>query len=170
MNIRSEELHDKGAINAVLENSFSTHVEANLVDLLRKSGRLTVSLVAEVEGAIVGYVGFSPVTVHGLSNGVGLAPLAVLPEFRKRGIADSLIRRGVEICKQQNCGFVVVLGEPDYYKRFGFVSASNWGLRDEYGGGDAFQAMELRTGTIPEDGGIVKYSPEFATFDDGGTT
>jgi putative acetyltransferase len=164
MNIRHEEPADHRAIYGVHEASFPTAGEAQLVDALRAAGRLFVSLVAEDQGEIVGHVAFSPVSVLGATDGVGLAPVAVLPAFRRRGIADQLIRQGIADCKQQGCGFVVVLGEPDYYRRFGFKSARFWGLRDEYGGGDAFQAMELRPGAIPTNGGDVQYAPEFAAL------
>jgi putative acetyltransferase len=162
MDIRSEEAADHGAIRAVHTVSFPTMAEARLVDTLRAAGRLFVSLVAEEQGKIVGHVAFSPVSVLDGTHGVGLARVAVLPAFRRRAIAEQLIRRGVATCRRLNHGFVVVLGDPRYYRRFGFVPASEWGLRDEYGGGDAFQALELRPGAIPSAGGVVHYAPEFA--------
>jgi putative acetyltransferase len=119
-------------------------------------------LVAEERREVVGHIAFSPVIVLGATDGVGLAPVAVLPAFRRRGIAHQLIERGLVVCGQLGKGFVVVLGDPSYYRRVGFVPASRWGLRDEYGGGDAFQAMELRTDAIPASGGVVHYAPEFA--------
>ena len=61
---------------------------------------------------------------------------------------------------------MVVLGDPAYYRRFGFLPASRWGLRDEYGGKDAFQALELRPGAIPPGGGVVRYAPEFNALGD----
>ena len=94
--------------------------------------------------------------------GLGLAPVAVLPEYRRQGIAANLIRVGLEQCKERGVGLVIVLGDPAYYGRFGFKPASTWGLENEYGGGDAFQAMELRAGAIPRDGGLVRYGPQFA--------
>lgn len=166
MNIRPEEPTDSCAIHAVHEASFTTAVEAQLVDALRAAGRLCVSLVAVEGREIVGHVAFSPVSVCGLTGGVGLAPVAVQPAFRRRGIADQLIRHGLADCRRLGHGFVVVLGDPAYYGRFGFTPARDWGLRDEYGGGDAFQAMEFQVGAIPDDGGDVKYAPEFAAFDD----
>jgi putative acetyltransferase len=65
------------------------------------------------------------------------------------------------MCEEAGCGFVVVLGDPAYYRRFGFRPARSFGLSDEYGGGDAFQALELREGAIPPGGGVVRYAPEF---------
>ena len=76
-----------------------------------------------------------------------------------------MIRPGLEACERLDFGFVVVLGEPTYYSRFGFLPAGGWGLSDEYGGEDAFQALELRPNSIPDGGGLVRYAPEFALVD-----
>lgn len=162
VNIRPEEIADHAAIRAVHRTSFPSAIEAALVDALRAAGRLSVSLVAVDQGRIVGHVAFSPVSAPGASDGVGLAPVAVLPAFRRRGIADQLIREGLAACRRRHHGFVVVLGEPSYYARFGFVPASRSGLHDEYGGGDAFGVLELRPDGIPAGGGLVRYAPEFA--------
>ena len=132
------------------------------MNALRTAGRLPCSLVA-VDGArIVGHVAFSPVTIGETRGGVGLAPVGVLEPWRRRGIAGQLIREGLHVCAAAGRGFVVVLGEPAYYARFGFEAARRWHLEDEYGGGDAFQALELRPGAIPWAGGLVRYAPEFA--------
>ncbi len=169
MNVRPEPHADHGAIHAVHTASFATLGEARLVDALRAAGRLCVSLVAEEQHEVVGQVAFSPVSVLGATDGVGLAPVAVLPAFRRRGIAEQLIREGLAACKRLGQGFVVVLGDPSYYRRFGFMPAGGWGLRDEYGGGDAFQVLEVRRGAIPAGGGIVHYAPEFAAVEGEGT-
>ena len=133
------------------------------MDVLRDAGRLSVSLVAEVDGVVVGHVAFSPVSA-GAAIGSGLAPVAVLPGSRRRGIAAQLIREGLAACERAGSGFAVVLGEPGYYARFGFRPASGWGLSDEYGGGAAFQAIELRAGAVPVGAGLVRYAPEFASL------
>jgi putative acetyltransferase len=151
--------------------SFPTTVEANLVDALRGAGNLTVSLVCCDRSSVIGHVAFSPVIIDETAVGLGLGPVAVLPQHRQRGIAEVLIRAGLEKSKTLGYTFVVVLGDPAYYRRFGFEAASNWGLVDEYGGGSAFQALELRDGGVPSGGGTVRYSPEFAiTAEEGGTT
>jgi putative acetyltransferase len=160
--VRCEAPADRAGIHAVHAVSFPTAFEADLVDALRRAGRLTISLVAVEDDGIVGHVAFSPVSVPGTTDGVGLAPVAVLPAFRRRGIAAQLIRDGLAECVRRGQGFVVVLGDPHYYRRFGFLPARGRGLRDEYGGGDAFQALELRPGAIPADGGLVRYAPELA--------
>ncbi len=165
MNVRSEEPADHGAIHAVHAESFPTVGEARLVDTLRAAGLLCVSLVAVEQGEVVGHVAFSPVSVLGANDGVGLAPVAVLPAYRQRGIGEQLIREGLAVCERSSYGFVVVLGDPSYYRRFGFMPSGGWGLRDEYGGGEAFQALELRPGSIPPGGGVVRYAPEFAVVE-----
>ena len=80
------------------------------------------------------------------------------------GVGSALVRAALAACGSLQVGFVVVLGEPKFYSRFGFVPASNWKLTDEYGGGGAFQAVELAPGEIPADGGVVRYAPEFSVF------
>lgn len=166
MIIRDEKPRDAESIRRVHTISFPTPAEAKLVDALRASGRLRLSLVAEESDTVVGHVAWSPVTLSGAADGVGLGPVAVLPDFRRRGIAEGLIRIGLAHCGQMGFGFVVVLGDPDYYRRFDFMPAIQWGLSDEYGGGSAFQAMLLRPGVIPAGGGIVRYAPEFDAVDE----
>jgi putative acetyltransferase len=159
--IRSEQPGDQAAIRAVHEAAFPTPAEGNLVDALRAAGRLTLSLVGLVDHQLVGHVAFSPLTVPA---GLGLAPIAVLPARQRRGLGGQLIRESLKICREKGTGFVVVLGSPDYYGRFGFRPASRWGLQDEYGGGDAFQLIELIEGSVPVGHGLVQYSPEFSMF------
>ena len=170
MNVRAEDQADRQAIHAVLTVSFPTEGEARLVDALRAAGRLSISLVAEEGGEVVGHVAFSPIHVADADggDGLGLGPVAVLPAFRRRGIADRLVREGLEVAERRGHGLVVVLGDPHYYGRFGFRPASGWELHDEFGGGAAFQALELRSGAIPSGGGLVRYDPEFSALEDEG--
>ena len=163
--VRPERAGDGEAIRAVLVAAFPTPAEATLVDALRAAGRLRASLVALETGTVVGHVAFSPLSAPG---GLGLAPLAVLPARQRHGIGERLVRAGLEACCAAGAGFVVVLGAPAYYGRFGFAPASRWALRDEYGGGDAFQALELVPGALPAGLGLVRYAPEFAALDGGG--
>lgn len=165
MTIRPEQPGDAAAIFAVHAHSFPTTAEARLVDLLRGAGRLVVSAVAEQEGVLVGHVAFSPVTAAVGPPGLGLAPVAVRSSHRRRGIAAKLILWGLEACRAAGCGWVVVLGEPAYYGRFGFRPASDLGLSDAYGGGLAFQALELIPGVLPVGAGLVSYAPEFAALE-----
>jgi putative acetyltransferase len=162
--IRPEREADEMAIHALVAGAFPTDAEARLVAALRAAGRLTVSLVAEVDHEIVGHVAISPVDVPECRAGEGLAPLAVTEAFRRRGIGAELVRAGIEACRAADVGFVVVLGDPEYYRRFGFGPARAVGLSDQYAGGDAFQVIELRPGSVPAAGGTVRYAPEFSIF------
>lgn len=163
--IRPEQPGDSSAIFAVHAASFPSDGEARLVDALRVAGRLSVSLVAEVDRAVVGHVAFSPVTTASGAVGAGLAPVAVAGPQRRQGIAADLIRAGLEACRAAGFGWAVVLGKPTYYARFGFRPATTFGLSDEYGGGDAFQAVELVSGTLPVGAGVVRYASEFAALE-----
>ena len=162
LSIRPEQPADVAAIYAVHAAAFPSEGEARLVDALRAAGRLSISRVAIEDGKLVGHVAFSPVTVAGAASGVGLGPVAVLPDRQRVGIGERLIREGLHACRRAGFTFVVVLGEPTYYERFGFEPASTWGLVDEYGGGDAFQVLELIPDAIPQGAGLVRYAPEFA--------
>jgi putative acetyltransferase len=162
--VRPEEPGDQDAIRAVHQAAFPTPAEARLVDALRAAGKLSISLVAERYGVVVGHIAFSPVEVNGAAGGLGLAPVAVLPVCQRKGVGQQLILAGLGYCKGEGAPFVVVLGHPTYYPRFGFAPAAPLGLSNEYGATDAFMAIELRPGGIPAGGGLVRYGPEFAAF------
>jgi putative acetyltransferase len=163
--IRPERPDDVRAIHDVHVASFPMDVEARLVDALRAAGRLSVSLVAEAGEKVVGHVGFSPVTAANGAIGAGLAPVAVMADHQRQGIAADLIRAGLAACRDAGFRWAVVLGEPSYYARFGFRPAAEFGLSDEYGGGPAFQALELVAGQMPAGAGLVRYAPEFAAVE-----
>lgn len=163
--IRPETPADADGVRDLHVRCFPSDAEAHLVERLRAAGRLSLSLVAEVAGAVVGHVAFSPATTASGATGAGMAPLAVDPAHRRRGIAAELVREGLRRCEAVGVGWVVVLGEPAYYERFGFRNASDCGLEDEYGGGPAFQIVELKAGTLPAGGGLVRYAPEFEAFE-----
>ena len=162
--IRQEKPEDVVAIRYVLEQAFRGASEANLVDILRQASKASISLVAIYDRQIVGHILFSPVTIAPEQigfNGIGLAPVGVLPEFQRKGIGSKLIREGLEECKKAGYDIVVVLGNPHFYSRFGFSPASDYGLGNEYNAGEHFMAMELKKGALAEVNGIVKYQPEF---------
>lgn len=165
--IRVERSGEGAAIRTVHEQAFHpSRNEARLVDLLRRAGKMTFSLVAVCEGLVVGHVAFSPVTIIPASaipiRGLALGPLGVLPVFQRRGIGSRLVREGLDVCREGGYSFVVLLGDPRYYRRFGFVPASTYQLDNEYGAGDAFMTLELRPGALRKVEGLVRYAPEFA--------
>jgi len=128
VSIRAEQASDIEPIRSVVTAAFAGVAQSNqkeslLVDALRDCGALSVSLVAEFKGQVVGHVAFSPVTVDGRSCAwFGLAPLAVLPFCQRRGIGSRLVDNGLESLRAIGAKGCVVLGEPDYYGRFGFVA------------------------------------------------
>ncbi|MEY4548084.1 MAG: hypothetical protein RL685_4279 [Pseudomonadota bacterium] len=162
MRVREEQADDHDGIRALHVAAFPTPAEAALVDALREATHLSLSFVALEGERVIGHVAFSPIRVDGVQLGQGLAPVAVHAEHRRRGVAAQLIREGLAGCRAAEAGLVVVLGDPRYYSRFGFAPARLLALRDEYAGGDAFQALELVRGTVPAEGGLVCYCPEFA--------
>ena len=162
MNIRSETPADVAEIHALHAACFPSPAEARLVDELRADGDLSLSLVASDGAKVVGHVAFSPVTVPGLNAALGLAPVAVLASHRRRGIAAHLIQEGLRLSLEGGTPLAVVLGDPAYYARFGFVPAFPHGLSDEYGGGNAFQVLELAPHALSACEGTVRYAAAFA--------
>jgi putative acetyltransferase len=165
MQVRAARAEDRDEIHAIHAAAFPSEMEARLVDALLDAGRGVASLAAEVEGRLVGHVLFSPVTVarnEQASRGVGLAPVAVLPDRQGQGVGGALIRAGIEACRSAGYDFAVVLGHTTYYPRFGFVRALNHGLENEYGVDEEFMVLELRSGGLEGVGGLVRYAPEFS--------
>jgi putative acetyltransferase len=147
----------------VNELAFGGAAEAEIVEALRGAGAVTLSLVADLGGEIVGHILFSPARVEsarGEVQAVGLAPMAVLPDHQRRGVGTALVRAGLEWLRQRGHGAVIVLGHPTYYPRFGFVPASRFGVRWERPcPGEAFQALELVPGAL-RTGGVARFRPE----------
>lgn len=160
--IRPEAPADRPAIFAVHAAAFPTDDEARLVDRVRAAGDAIVSLVAEQGSAVVGHALFSPVRADRAPEpGAGLAPVATLPAFQRKGVASALVLDGLAALRARSIAWAAVLGEPGYYARFGFTPASQWGLSCVYTGADAFMAMPLREGGLPRGGGVVRYCPAF---------
>jgi putative acetyltransferase len=167
MRIRSELEQDHAAIRAVNAAAFGTSAEADLVDALRAGASPIVSLVAEAGGAVVGHILFSPVTLPGHPGLriMGLAPMAVLPEFQRGGIGSALVRAGLEACGRLGFGAVVVLGRPGYYPRFGFVPSARFHIGCEYDvPEEVFMAVELVPGYLEGASGKVGYHAAFGSL------
>src|SRR5262245_57347973 len=160
--IRPEKPNDAAGVRRVHQAAFPTVTEADLVDRLRAGGKALVSLVAEDGGEIVGHIVFSPVTFDPPLpvTAFGLAPMAVLSDHWKHGVGRRLVQNGLAECHARGACMVVVIGEPDYYERFGFERASRHGLRNEFGAEDAFQVFLLEAGTHPPPGTPVECGPE----------
>jgi putative acetyltransferase len=126
MIMRKETDADTEAITDITIAAFKTlpisnHTEQFIINALRAAGALTISLVAEVDERIVGHIVFSPVKItDGSTNWYGLGPVSVLPEYQKQGIGKSLINEGLSLLKQLGGQGCALVGDPNYYKRFGF--------------------------------------------------
>lgn len=126
MIVRKEKPSDFDAITEVTVAAFknhpiSHHTEQFIINALRAVGALTLSLVAEIDGRIVGHIAFSPVAISdGTQNWFGLGPVSVLPEYQKQGIGKALIQEGLSQIKELGGQGCCLVGDPNYYKRFGF--------------------------------------------------
>lgn len=163
--IREERPEDILGVRYVNRQAFDSAVEADLVDKLRQRHGLILSLVALEKAHVVGHILFSPVTVESESSSftaAALDPMAVLPQHQRQGIGSQLVNVGLEELKKTDYDIVVVLGHPDYYPRFSFSPASNYGIKCEFDVPDeAFMLLELRPGALAERSETVKYQPEF---------
>lgn len=163
IHIREEQASDIQDIHNVTVAAFlnaphTDHTEQYVVKALREADALTISLVAEEESTIVGHVAVSPVTISdGAQHWYGLGPISVSPNQQGRGIGAQLMQAAINELKNKNANGCVLLGDPNYYKRFGFEPKEGLVLLDvppEY-----FQALLLR-GNLPQ--GIVTYHAAFS--------
>jgi putative acetyltransferase len=134
--IRDETAADVAAINAVTIAAFlnaphTSHTEQFVVSALRRAAKLTLSLVADAGGEIIGHVALSPVSISdGAGGWYGLGPISVLPEHQGRGVGSLLMRDALRILRARGACGCVLLGEPEYYGRFGFTADPRLILRD----------------------------------------
>lgn len=167
MLIRTEIPVDAARIDRLLRKVFDNDAEADLVQQLREDGLLTLGVVAtDDEGQVIGYAAFSPVSVMGEDRQwVGLAPLAVAKHYQKQGIGRQLIYEGLDALNEFSYAAVVVLGEPDFYGRFGFKPAADYGLHCRWPGTEhAFQVYPLADNTFDGVSGLIDYSAPFNRF------
>lgn len=162
MRIRPERPGDESEIGAITAAAFagktySDQTEPLIVERLRRAGALSLSLVAEEDGRIVGHVAFSPVTLSAAeADWYGLGPISVLPDRQKQGIGSALIHEGMERLRALGAQGCVLVGDPGYYNRFGFAADPTLKVADvppEY-----FLVLPLQ-GSVPS--GIVAFHPGF---------
>jgi predicted N-acetyltransferase YhbS len=165
--IRPEMIENYASITEVNDLAFGQKNEGRLILALRKTHefRPELSLVAEVGGRIVGHILFYPIKIksHDASYGsLCLAPMAVLPEYQKKGIGLQLVEEGLKRARKLGFKSVIVLGHAAYYPRFGFEPAGKWGIRPPFEvPDDAFMALELVMDGLKDIQGTVEYPPEF---------
>lgn len=148
--IRDEQSRDHRSIETLLDEAFAGEPVGRLVADLRRDGDLHLSLVAEVEGLVVGHIGFSLVAIAGPRARVyQLSPLAVEARFRRRGIGSTLVRSGLDRCRALDADAVLVLGNPDYYTRFGFDPALASHLRTRWAG-PHLMGLEFTPGVLAQ--------------------
>jgi putative acetyltransferase len=159
---RNETDADVGTIAEVTIAAFKTleisnHTEQFIIEALRAAQALTVSLVAEADGRVIGHIAFSPVTISdGTPNWYGLGPISVLPEYQRKGIGKALIQKGLSRLKDLNAQGCCLVGHPEYYRKFGFTNIS--GLVHEGVPQEVFLALSF-DGHIPE--GTVTFHEGF---------
>ncbi|MEH2920482.1 GNAT family N-acetyltransferase [Samsonia erythrinae] len=179
MLIRVEIPVDAVGIDSLLRRAFPTGAEAHLVHQLREDGLLTLGVVAtDDEGGVVGYVAFSPVLIAGEERQwVALAPLAVEETLRRQGVGEKLVYEGLDALNEFGYNAVVVLGDPAYYARFGFIPAAEQQLHSRWADSEsAFQVYQLADNHVAGEGqsesesgfaqvsGLVEYAEPFNAF------
>jgi putative acetyltransferase len=129
--IRDERASDQIEISEVTAASFedvevSDHTEQFIIESLRDAGALTISLVAELDGSVVGHIAFSPVTMSdGTGDWYGLGPVSVRPDCQRKGIGKALIRVGLERLQSIGAKGCCLVGHPTYYRQFGFENTQS---------------------------------------------
>ncbi len=160
MSIRAEEPADIAAIHNVVEQAFLRPLEAVLVDQLRAGGNIAISLVAVKDRGIVGHVLFSNLIAP--FKALALAPASVAPDRRRSGIGSAMIREGLSRATDDGWRAVLVVGDPKYYRRFGFSPDCARGLTSPYSG-PHFMLLALN-GDCPDAIGKVSYATPFAAL------
>lgn len=161
--IRPQGPQDASAVRNVNVQAFGQPDEARLVEDLQAGGFARIALVAETPGGVVGAILFSHMTIEtptGTVDALSLAPLAVLPPVQYQGIGSDLTYRGLEACREQGHRIVIVLGDPNYYGRFGFSSQLASRLQSPFPR-EAFQAIELVPEALEGVEGAVRYPAPF---------
>ncbi|KPJ77821.1 MAG: hypothetical protein AMJ54_06545 [Deltaproteobacteria bacterium SG8_13] len=164
--IRTEQSSDIRAVRAINEAAFGQPTEANIVDAIRAACPDALSLVAVSEDQLIGHILFSPVSIQsekGAVTGMGLAPMAVMPAHQRQGVGSRLVEAGLEILRNSACPFVIVLGHPAYYPRFGFTPASEHHFECQWKGvpDNAFMALMFDSDRMEGVTGVARYRDEF---------
>ncbi len=158
-------------IRGVVRSAFGQDEEAKLVDQLRDAGALTVSMVFVVDEELVAHAGASPMTWSCGTDQLAvlaLAPVSVRPQKQRLGYGSSVVRATIDRCTALGADILTVLGDPNYYRRFGFTPANQHDLTiQNVDFGNAFMAMELKKGALSEARGSLRWHPAFDQLGDG---
>jgi putative acetyltransferase len=165
IDIRSQSPKDIPAVRTINELAFGRPIEADIVDQLRENCPGTLSLVAASENQVIGHIFFSPAVIENPGNkldGMALAPMAVTPDFQRKGVGSMLIKAGIEIIKKTTCPFIITVGHPEFYSCFGFEKASDYSLRSQWDvPDDAFMVLILNAEAMAGVSGTAKFRQEF---------
>lgn len=160
--IRDEQPGDLAAIREVNLLAFGQDDEGSIVDALRAHSGVTLSMVAVEGESVVGHILYSPLSVADV-DGVALGPMAVKPSHQRQGIGSRLVEASLERLLRAGCPFVVLIGHPNFYPRFGFQPAADLGLVCEWEvPAEVFMVKLLNAGIGTRLAGLVKYRPEFS--------
>lgn len=163
IDIREERDEDVAAIRDVNNRAFDQVHEGKIVDALRSNGAALLSLVATVDGQVVGHIMYSPITVRDVT-GAALGPMAVIPEHQGQGIGSKLVQTGNAKIKDTGWPFIIVLGHPNFYPRFGFKPARDLEITCEWEvPADVFMVLVLDDEKMRSISGLAKYRHEFST-------
>lgn len=166
ISIRHENSEDVSLVSSVIEKTFKRDAEVKLAERLRQNCHDLLSLVAEINGTIVGHIMFSPVIIQNgrILQGMGLAPMAVLQSHRRQGVGTRLVQTGLQILKERGCPFVIVLGHPEYYPRFGFQPASRYNITSRWEDvpDEAFMILIMDKKAMENVSGIASFRKEFS--------
>ncbi len=163
--VRIETEEDIPAVYELNRQTFNQVKEAELVNALRKNCKDILSIVGTLDDRVVGHILFSPVVINKKKKkvaGMGLGPMAVMPDVQKQGIGTMLISAGIKILKEKKCPFIVVLGHPGYYPRFGFEKASKHNVKSQWDvTEEAFMVLVLDRSYNGNLSGTAEYRSEF---------
>lgn len=159
--IRNAMPADRAEIEAILLEAFPGPQEADLVSRLYEDGDVVFSLVAEMHGRLCGTVILSLMSAP--FRALGLAPVAVLPDYQRQGVAAALIHEGIELASVEEWDGIFVLGDPEYYQRFGFRAETAAPYENAYAG-PYLMALSLGPGDLPVASGKVDYAKAFAAL------
>lgn len=162
--IREECPDDLAAIRDVNQRAFGQDQEGKIVGALRSNGAALLSLVATLNDHIVGHIMYSPATIGDIT-GAALGPMSVLPEHQRSGIGSKLVTAGKQKLRKSGCPFIIVLGHPNFYPRFGFRRASTLAVKCEWDvPDDVVMLLILDEAKMQGVSGLVKYRHEFSAL------